>query len=239
MTFPAPLKALFAIHPSFDSLDLVGPLEVFSLAEYPGSTRSTSDELSGPLFKCTITAISETTTSWSGVKVTRDIPMAEAYATLADYDVLVIPGGGSEVVFKGENGTEPMDLISAFAKLAKRADGKTRTLMSVCTGSLFLATAGVLSGPGFKATTHPEYYGEMKEILAKKTESEGKLTEVAEDRFIANKVDEEKGLRIITAGGVSSGIDGALWLVGEKAGMESMKKAEWIVQHSYREGVVL
>jgi transcriptional regulator GlxA family with amidase domain len=100
---------------------------------------------------------------------------------------------------------------------------------------LFLAEAGVLDG--LTATTHPEYYGKLREILQAK--GMGDRTTVLEERFVVNKMDEEKGLRVITAGGVSSGIDAALWLVGDRVGMESKDKVESIVQHAHRTGVVL
>ena len=117
----------------------------------------------------------------------------------------------------------------------EREDGRVRILFSVCTGSLFLAEAGVLDG--LTATTHPDYYGKLREILQAK--GMGDRTAVVEERFVVNKIDGEKGLRVITAGGVSSGIDAALWLVGDRVGMESKEKVERIVQHAHRSGVVL
>lgn len=230
---PTPLKVLFAIHPTFDTLDLAGPLETLSHAKYPNT--------SIPIFQSTITAVSDLTTSEQGLTITRHILISEAHATLADYDILIIPGGGIDKtrVHEGTNAGEPMKLISAFASLPK-TDGKTRILFSICTGSLFLAEAGVLAGPAFKATTHPRYYGTLRELLEKKGKGEGKGTEVVEtERFVVNKVDEERGLRIVTAGGVSCGLDAALWLVGDKGGKEVMEWVGWVIQHAYRDGVVL
>ena len=83
--------------------------------------------------------------------------------------------------------------------------------------------------------THPEYYGRLREIVKAK----GTNTTVVEERFVVNKLDEQKGLRIITAGGVTSGIDAVLWLVGEVVGKESKANVEFIVQHAHRSGVVL
>ena len=69
--------------------------------------------------------------------------------------------------------------------------------------------------------------------------AKGTKTTVVEERFVVNKLDEQNGLRIITAGGVSSGIDAALWLVGELVGKESKEKVEFIVQHAHRTGIVM
>jgi transcriptional regulator GlxA family with amidase domain len=222
-----PLKGLLAAHPNLDTLDLTGPLEILSQATH----RSTS--LPKKAFTTTITSASELTTTGQGLTFQRNIPITDAHATLSDYDILVIPGGGSPGVLEGK--TEPLHLIKAFVSLPKREDGRVRILFSVCTGSLFLAEAGVLDG--LTATTHPEYYGKLREILQAK--GMGDRTTAVEERFVVNKTDGQKGLRIITAGGVSSGIDAALWLVGDLVGMESKEKVERIVQHAHRSGIVL
>lgn len=138
-----------------------------------------------------------------------------------------------------EGKTEPLGLIKAFAELPKRQDGGIRTIMSVCTGALFLAEAGVLGG--VSATTHPGYYGKLREICEGKVKEGGdwKGTKVLEERFVVNRVDEERGLRIVTAGGVSCGLDASLWLVGEVAGTDSRERVARVVQYAWREGVVL
>ncbi|PMD30866.1 class I glutamine amidotransferase-like protein [Hyaloscypha variabilis F] len=224
MSTPTPLKVLYAVHPNHDTLDFTGPLEILSHAAYPTSPPTAA-------FTHTITSLTELTTTNQNLRFQRDIPISLAHTTLADYDVLVIPGGGSPGVLEGK--TEPIHLIKAFAALPKKDDGTTRFLLSVCTGSLFLAEAGVLED--LTATTHPDYYGRLREIVKGK----GGKTTVVEERFVVNGLDEEKGLRIITAGGVSSGIDAALWLVGEVVGKESKEKVEYTVQHAHRAGVVV
>ena len=125
-----------------------------------------------------------------------------------------------------------MDLIKAFASLPRKEDGSIRTILSVCTGSLLLAEAGILDGKS--ATTHPIYYEKLGKISAAK----GK-TNVLEERFVVNKIDEEKGLRIVTAGGISCGLDASLWLIGELVGKECLDFVADRVQYAYREGVVL
>lgn len=120
-----------------------------------------------------------------------------------------------------EGKTEPLDLIKAFVELPKRVDGRTRYMLSVCTGSLFLAEAGVLDG--LSATTHVDFYGKLRKIC----ERRGR-TKVLEERFVVNKVDGEKGLRTVTSGGISSGLDACLWLVEEIAGKESRESVHRI-----------
>jgi transcriptional regulator GlxA family with amidase domain len=223
-TTPPPLKVLYAVHPSLDTLDLTGPLEILSHATH------TSSSPPAKVFEHTITAVSEFTTTNQNLTIRRHLPISEAHAKLAEFDVLVIPGGGSPGVLEGR--TEPLDLIKAFATLPKKQYGGVRTLMSVCTGSLFLAEAGVLGGK--TATTHVNHLGKFREVF------EGKgPTKVVEERFVVNKTDEERGLRIITAGGVSSGLDASLWLVGDVAGKQAMERVAQVVQYAYRVGVIL
>lgn len=229
MATPQTLKVLYHMHPDLDTLDLTGPLEILSHAVYPSTDTK--------VFTPTITAVSEITTTNQTLKIKRDIPISEAYEKLEEYDVLMIPGGGSPGVLEGK--TEPLELIKAFVDLPKK-EGKQRVLMSVCTGSLFLAEAGVLDG--LQATTHPGYYGKMREILEVKAKAGNlKGTKVLEERFVVNKVDEEKGLRTITCGGVSCGLDGSLWLIESIAGKEAKEKVAYIVQYASRdaEGIIL
>jgi transcriptional regulator GlxA family with amidase domain len=226
MSTTTPFKVLYAAHPGLDTLDLTGPLETLSHAAHLSSAPPQK------AFTRTITAVSALTTTGQGLTFQRDIPISEAHSKLADFDILVIPGGGSPGVLEGK--TEPLDLIRAFVAQPKKEDGRIRILFSVCTGSLILAEAGALDGK--TATTHPNYYGKLREIV--QSRGEGK-TAVVEERFVVNRTDAEKGLRIITAGGVSSGIDAALWLIGDLVGKESKEKVEAIVQHAHRTGVVL
>ena len=62
---------------------------------------------------------------------------------------------------------------------------KERTLFSVCTGSLFLAKAGVLQG--LASTTHPDYIINM-EILCQEAarDDTGVGTDVQEERYVVN-----------------------------------------------------
>jgi transcriptional regulator GlxA family with amidase domain len=225
-----PLKVLLTAHPTLDTLDLCGPLEIFSHATFT-SFPTLSNPSSSPIkvFHLTITASHPNITTNQGLTFTPHIPISTAYETLAEYDVLVIPGGGSPGVLEGK--TEPLGIIKAFAELPKRKDGRNRYLLSVCTGSLFLAEVGVLDG--LKAATHPRFYETLEEICASKG-----YTEVMRERFVVNKLDE-KGLRVITSGGISCGLDAALWLVGEVAGKDSRERVMETVQYAWREGVVL
>lgn len=80
--------------------------------------------------------------------------------------------------------------------------------MSVCTGSLLLAKAGLLEG--LRATTHHEVFGELA-ALAPNTEI------VRHERFVDNG-------KIITSGGISAGIDMSLHVIEQVYGKETARK---------------
>jgi transcriptional regulator GlxA family with amidase domain len=227
MATPRVLKVLHHVHPSFDPMDLIGPFEIFSWGRH-GSGPDPEDQPRA--FENITTSGRPTVVANSKMSINMDITLEEAYKRLAEFDILVIPGGGSEQVLPTR--TEPIALIKSFCELPKRDDGGVRTLMSVCTGSLIVAEAGVLAGKG--ATTHPFYTDKLRSIL----EPQGGKVHHGE-RFVANPTDGEKGLRIVTAGGISAGMDAALFVLGEVLGEEKMEKTAWTVQYNRREGVVL
>lgn len=101
-------------------------------------------------------------------------------------DVIVVPGGiGSRTAVEDQ----------ALLDWIRSAHGTTRYTTSVCTGSLVLGAAGLLRG--LTATTHWSVLDELGPYGAEPTTA---------------RVVEHLDRRIITAAGVSSGIDMALRL---------------------------
>jgi transcriptional regulator GlxA family with amidase domain len=100
------------------------------------------------------------------------------------------------IVFPGGVGTRPLVHDDRVLDWLRTAHETTRFTTSVCTGSLVLGAAGLLDG--LTATTHWSAY----EALA----NQGAIP-------TSERVVEHLDRRIITAAGVSSGIDMALRLV--------------------------
>jgi putative intracellular protease/amidase len=113
-----------------------------------------------------------------------------AYDELPEPEVIVFPGG---------YGTRALMSDEATLAWLKHAHASSEWTTSVCTGSLVLAAAGILEG--LEATTH---------WLALEHLSEYGATPVSR-RVV------EQG-KVITAAGVSSGIDMALTLAAHIAG---------------------
>lgn len=99
------------------------------------------------------------------------------------------------IVFPGGIGTRPLMRDERVVEWLREAHETTRYTTSVCTGSLILGAAGLLHG--LEATTHWGAY----DVLA----STGALP-------VPLRIVEHLDRRIITAAGVSSGIDMALRL---------------------------
>lgn len=119
-------------------------------------------------------------------------------------DIVLIPGGfGSRQLLEHPN---------AYTEWLLGVHPSTRFTTSVCTGSLILAAAGLLNG--VEATTH----WAARDVLAA-------LGAVP----VAERV-VERG-KIVTAAGVSSGIDMALRLVEALEGTEAAQAAQLGIEY--------
>jgi putative intracellular protease/amidase len=114
----------------------------------------------------------------------------EALSDLPHPEVIVFPGGhGIDTVMHDE-------AVLAWVRTAHETSQWTT---SVCTGSLVLGAAGILDG--LEATTHWMYLDQLAELGA---------------TLVSRRVVEQG--KVITAAGVSSGIDMALTLAAYIAG---------------------
>jgi len=153
-----PIRVLFTLHHNMNALDFVGPLEVLS------SARTDVKDEEDKAFDCEFVGPGETIIASSGSSFRSHLTYTEAYKQLKEYDVLVVSGGNYDEILK--NKSEPLGLIRAFADLQEHNSAKERTILSVDTGSLFLAKMGLLQG--LAATTHPDHYITL-EILAQES----------------------------------------------------------------------
>lgn len=133
--------------------------------------------------------------------------MADAtWQAVGDFDVLVYPGG---------RGTRPQ-LGDETIRSRLRALAARGTLMtSVCTGSLVFADAGLLNGR--PATT---YWSAFDELLRLGADIEPRR----EERFV------DSG-EVVTAAGVSAGIDMALHLVGRLGSADRAREVRRYIQY--------
>lgn len=115
-----------------------------------------------------------------------------SYLTAPPADVVIIPGGMVEEV---EHDRATLDWIKAQAAHA-------RFTMSVCNGAFILANTGLLDG--LTATT-------TRQNIPILQAQHPQIKVVRDQRFVDNG-------KIITTGGLSAGLDGALHVVGRMLG---------------------
>jgi transcriptional regulator GlxA family with amidase domain len=121
--------------------------------------------------------------SAQGMLMKPDMDFEEAEDRLDEFEILVVPGGGTGPVLEA-NG-EPIHLVKKFTELQEKDPSKERTLMSVCTGALFLAKAGVLQG--LSATTHLDYLTQLESLCQQAMLADtGLRTDVMEERYVVN-----------------------------------------------------
>ncbi|HMR04539.1 MAG TPA: DJ-1/PfpI family protein [Polyangiaceae bacterium] len=118
-------------------------------------------------------------------------------------DVVVVPGG---------IGTRALVNDEVMLSWLRRVHAMTRYTTSVCTGSLLLAAAGLLNG--VKATTHFSAVGLLEKYGAQPTSA----------RVVAVG-------KIVTAAGVSSGIDMALQLAEMLTDQTTAKALQLMIEY--------
>ena len=131
-----------------------------------------------------------------------------AFADAPAPDVLVVPGGGIKAALQND----------AIKKFIQDTSARTSYTMSVCNGAFLLANAGLLDG--LTATTTS---GLIDQLRAKYP----KVKVVDDRRFVDNG-------KIITTAGLSSGIDGALHVVGKIEGEGQAQQTALYDEYDWR-----
>jgi len=179
------VHVVMLLYPRFQQLDLTGPFEVLARFE----------ELEIHLVWKTLGPVSD-------VNGLRLMPK-ETFANCPTADILFVPGGPGQILI--------MEDTETLAFLREHGDG-ARCVTSVCTGSLILAAAGLLTG--YRATCHwlsidqLSYFGAVPVM----------------ERVV---IDRNR----ITGAGVTSGIDFALTLAAELFGDERAKRVQLAMEY--------
>jgi transcriptional regulator GlxA family with amidase domain len=173
-------------------LDFAGPFEVFSV---------TSELSKGerPFAVSTVAVHPGAVNARNGLSVNPDCTISDCPPP----DILIVPGG---------QGTRKLIDNSAVIKWIKDCARTAELVLSVCTGSLLLAKAGLLEG--LAATTHHQVLDLLRELAPN-------TTIIENQRFVDNG-------KIITSGGIAAGIDMSLHVVGKLLGTA---QAEQTAEH--------
>jgi cyclohexyl-isocyanide hydratase len=181
-----PFRIVFILYPKLTQLDFTGPYEV--LARMPGAEAIIASKEGGEL-------VTEMGLTFANLRKLSDIGGA---------DMIMVPGGPGQ--------TAAM-LDPDFMAEVKRLGASAEYITSVCTGSLILAAAGLLTGK--RAGSHWAY----RELL---------------ERFGAIP-DDARVVRdgnCITGGGVTAGIDIALNIVADLRGPDVAKMIQLAIEYA-------
>jgi len=128
------------------------------------------------------------------------------FADVPPIDVLLVPGG--------QGTRREVDNPALVEWIAKTAAG-CRWVTSVCTGALLLWKAGVVGNR--RVTTHWGFVPQLREDAPE--------IEVLENvRYVRDG-------NLVTAAGVSAGIDMALWLVGEMWDVDRSRRTQRMMEY--------
>ena len=131
------------------------------------------------------------------------INVDHTFASAPAADVLIVPGGV---------GTREGVDNEALVGYIRRAGAQAAWVTSVCTGAFLLHRAGFLDGK--RATTH---WGSRQQL------ADAGVT-VVEERWVHDG-------NVITAAGVSAGIDMALYLVGQIKGPDEARRVQKLIEY--------
>ena len=128
------------------------------------------------------------------------------FASAPELDVVLVPGGQGT-----RREVDNPVLLDWLAKAAARCQWVT----SVCTGSLLLHASGLASGR--RITTHWAFVEALR----------GR----APDATVLERVRYVRDGNVVTAAGVSAGIDMALWLVGQIWSVERARRTQRLMEY--------
>lgn len=196
-------RVAILIFDDVEVMDFAGPYEVFAM---------TGQDDSRPFSVSTVSSDGQQISARNGLKVVPDY----SFETLPEPDVIVVPGG---------RGTRPLLNNKDVIDWIRLQSGRVEHLLSVCTGALLLAKAGVLAG--LEATTYHTTFDMLQTL-------EPTVTACPGERWVDNG-------RIVTSAGVSAGIDMSLYVVGQLLSQtvadetaRYMEYTHWPSSQSYR-----
>lgn len=127
-------------------------------------------------------------------------------------DILIVPGG-----FGTRREIHNINLVSWIRRHAERAE----LLLSVCTGALLLAQAGLLDG--MVATTHHGAFDLLRQMAPE--------TRVVEDQRIVDNGS------IVLSAGISAGLDMSFHVVAKLLGLEQAVETAQYMEYAWRPDV--
>ena len=186
-------------------LDFAGPFEVFSVCGRRGSEPYP--------FRVVTVAERSPVVARNNLVITPTCILGEE----PDPDVILIPGGGGHHPDGTPFGSRREMNNQRVLDWIRHRNETAELVLSVCTGSLLLARAGLLEG--LSATTH---WGALEAM--QKVAPQTKL--LPNERWVDNG-------RIVLSSGVSAGIDMSLYVISKLLGREAANETAHYMQYDY------
>jgi len=195
----APLRVGVLLFDGVEPLDAIGPAQVFWSLD---SARRAVE----PFRPIEVLLVAETmapVTAGYGLVIHPTVD----YVTCPQLDVLIVPGGtgGEDDDATARIGRRFQSHHPATLSFIQAQDARTEVTASVCTGTFILAGAGLMANR--RGNTH--WYS--RDELVGFIRARGEAFELVTERVVDDG-------HVVTAGGVSSGIELALHLVGRLLG---------------------
>lgn len=137
-----------------------------------------------------------------GMRVLPDLRLDAA----GDFDIVLLPGG---------QGTRREVSNPVLIEWLRKTSARCSWVTSVCTGALLLCEAGLARGR--KVTTHWAFVADLRARYP--------------DVEVREQVRYVRDGNLVTAAGVSAGIDMALWLCGQLWGVEVARKTQRAMEY--------
>ena len=191
-------KVAILIFDNVEVLDFAGPFEVFSVSRTPKGEK---------LYDVSLIAEKEEL-----IRARNNFLVQPNLTTDSreKFDMVVVPGG---------YGTRPLLQNEKIKAWIKTQFEEVELMLSVCTGSLVLGSAGLLDD--LSATTHHMAFDELKAVAPN--------TEIIQ---LVKYVDNGK---VITAAGISAGIEMALHVVERHHGKEQAELTARYMEYTWNE----
>lgn len=198
-------KVAIFIFDDVEVLDFTGPFEIFGVTGKQGGGEGLFDVF--------------TVAEKSSIAARNNLVVTPTYTfeNCPTPDILLIPGGGGFRADGTPFGSRREMNNEKLLSWVQEMNEKVELLLSVCTGSLILAKAGLLEG--LSATTHFKAVEQMRQVAPN-------TTLFPEKRWVDNG-------RIIFSAGVSAGIDMSLYVVSKLHGNTVADDTATYIQYDY------
>jgi cyclohexyl-isocyanide hydratase len=182
----------------FEPLDAIGPAQV--LWSLPLAARGAGDHSLPDIQVHLVAASGDPVTSAYGMVV----HPTTSYEACPPLDLLIVPGGGADAI-GGDQGVAYFQRHEPTLAFIRSQAAHEALVTSVCTGAFLLASAGLLAGR--RGNTHWFYRSSLVDLMAER----GEPFELVEERVVDDG-------DLVSAGGVSSGIDLTVHVVNRTFG---------------------